>query len=144
MSTSSQKGFGFYMLLCSAALALAAGIYFLVIHGTFGLRNTHNGACYDPLITWSLIGGALITCGLVVLKRYGLASAAGAAAPLIALCVFIHKCYWYVTDVFVGIDEPKLEFDPRFIIFSVLLALALVVAEVAIYTRKVKDAQGGN
>ena len=56
----------------------------------------------------------------------------------VALCVFIHKCYWYVVDVFVGIDE-KHGFDPRFIIFVALTVLAFVLAEAAIYLRKTKD-----
>jgi len=138
-SASPKKGFGFYIILAAAVLALAAGIYFLVIHGTFGLDSTHNGVCYSPAIVGLLLGGAAIAAGLTCLKRYGLAAAVAAAAPGAALCVFIHKCYWYVVDVFVGIDE-KHGFDPRFIIFAALLCLALVLGEVAIYARKTKNA----
>ena len=138
-NTSSKKGFGFYVLLLAAVLAVAAGVYFLVIHGTFGLDSTHNGNCYDPLITWLLIGGAVIAVGLTVLKRYGLASAVTAIVPGAALCLFVHKCYWYVVDVFVGIDE-KHGFDPRFITFTVLILAAFVIGEAAIYIRKVKKA----
>ena len=54
-NASSKKSFGFYIVLLAAVLALAAGIYFLVIHGTFGLDSTHNGNCYDPLIAWRLL-----------------------------------------------------------------------------------------
>ena len=42
---SSKKGFGFYVILAAALAALASGIYFLSIHGTFGLDSTHNGDC---------------------------------------------------------------------------------------------------
>ena len=136
---SSKKGFGFYAILAAVLAALAAGIYFLAIHGTFGLDSTHNGDCYDPLITWLLIGGALIAAGLTVLRRYGLAAAVTAIVPGAALCLFIHKCYWYVVDVFVGIDE-KHGFDPRFITFAVLIAAAFVIGEVAIYAKKTKNA----
>ena len=136
---SSKKGFGFYAILAAVLAALAAGIYFLAIHGTFGLDSTHNGDCYDPLITWLLIGGALIAAGLTVLRRYGLAAAVTAVVPGAALCLFIHKCYWYVVDVFVGIDE-KHGFDPRFITFAVLIAAAFVIGEVAIYAKKTKNA----
>lgn len=136
---TSKKGFGFYVVLLAALAALAAGIYFVVIHGTFGLDSTHNGNCYDPLITWLLIGGAVIAVGLTVLKRYGLASAVTAIAPGAALCLFVHKCYWYVVDVFVGIDE-KHGFDPRFITFTVLILAAFVIGEAAIYIRKIKKA----
>ena len=136
---SSKKGFGFYAILAAVLAALAAGIYFLAIHGTFGLDSTHNGDCYDPLITWLLIGGALIAAGLTVLRRYGLAAAVTAIVPGAALCLFIHKCYWYVVDVFVGIDE-KHGFDPRFITFAVLILAAFVIGEVAIYVKKTKNA----
>ena len=134
---SSKKGFGFYVILAAALAALAAGIYFLSIHGTVGLDSTHNGDCYDPLITWLLIGGAVIAVGFTVLKRYGLASAVTALVPGVVLCLFIHKCYWYVVDVFVGIDE-KHGFDPRFIIFTALILAAFVIGEVAVYAKKTK------
>ena len=136
-NTSSKKAFGFFVVVLSALLALAAGIYFVAIHGTFGLDSTHNGACYDPIVTGLLIGGAVIACALVILKKYGLAAAVTAIAPGAALCVFVHKCYWYVVDVFVGIDE-KHGFDPRFITFAILLGLALLLGEIAIYARKTK------
>ena len=122
-----------------AVLALAAGIYFLAIHGTFGLDNTHNGVCYDPIITVALIAGGVIAAGLALIKKQGLASAICAIGPCVAFCVFIHKCYWYVTDVFVGIDE-KHGFDPKFITFAALLLLALIIGEVAIYLRNKKEA----
>ena len=135
---SNKKAFGYIVLLLAAVLALAAGIYFLAIHGTFGLDSTHNGVCYDPLITGLLIGGAVVAVALTLLKKYGLASAVAAAAPGVALCLFVHKCYWYVVDVFVGIDE-KHGFDPRFITFAVLLGLAFVIGEIAIYVKKVRS-----
>ena len=136
---ASKKSFGFYIVLLAAVAALAAGIYFLVIHGTFGLDSTHNGNCYDPLIVGLLIGGALIAAGLVFLKKYGLASAVTAIAPGVAICLFVHKCYWYVVDVFMGIDE-KHGFDPRFITSIALIAAAFVIGEVAIYVKKTKKA----
>ena len=75
---------------------------------------------------------------LLLFKKYGIASAVTVAAPGIALCVFVHKCYWYVVDVFVGIDE-KHGFDPRFITFVALLAAAFLVGEIALYARKTKS-----
>ena len=139
MTNQNKKTVGFFILLLAAVLALAAGVYFLVIQGTFGLDSTHNGNCYDPLIVGLLIGGALIAAGLVFLKKYGLASAITAIAPGAALCLFVHKCYWYVVDVFVGIDE-KHGFDPKFITFAALILAAFVIGEIAIYVRKTKKA----
>ena len=134
---SAKKGFGFYAVLLAALSALAAGIYFIVIHGTFGLDSTHNGNCYDPLIVGLLLGGAAVAVLLAFLKKAGLASALTALVPGVALCLFIHKCYWYVVDVFIGIDE-KHGFDPRFMIFTGLIAAAFVIGEVAIYVKKTK------
>ena len=134
-----KKGFGFYVTLLAAVLALAAGIYFVSIHGTFGLDSTHNGVCYDPAIVGLLIGGAALTVVLALLGRCGLASAIVTAAPGVAIAVFVHKCYWYVVDVFVGIDE-KHGFDPRFITFTALLVVAFFIGEIALYTRKTKKA----
>ena len=139
MTNQNKKTVGFFILLLAAVLALTAGVYFLVIHGTFGLDSTHNGNCYDPLIVGLLIGGALIAAGLVFLKKYGLASAVAAIAPGVAICLFVHKCYWYVVDVFMGIDE-KHGFDPKFITFIALIAAAFVIGEVAIYMKKTKEA----
>ncbi len=138
-NTSSKKGFGFYVLLLAAVLAVAAGVYFLIIHGTFGLDSTHNGDCYDPIITALLIGGAALAVILALIKKYGLASAVAAIAPGAAICLFVHKCYWYVVDVFIGIDE-KHGFDPRFITFVALIAAAFIIGEAAIYVRKTKKA----
>ncbi len=134
---ATKKPLGFYVLCLAALAALAAGIYFIVIHGTFGLDSTHNGVCWDPLVPGLLIGGALIAAGLTVLNRTGLASAVALAAPGVALCVFVHKCYWYVVDVFMGIDE-KHGFDPKFITFAILLAAAIVLAEAALYMKKTR------
>ena len=137
MSNSSKKAFGFYVLLFAAILSLAAGLYFYSIHGTFGLDSTHNGVCYDPIVLGLLIGGAIAVVVLILLKKYGLASAVAAAAPGVAICFFVHKCYWYVVDVFVGIDE-KHGFDPRFITFCTLAAAAFLIGEIAVYVRKTK------
>ena len=134
-----KKGFGFYITIIAAVLALAAGVYFLTIHGTFGLDSTHNGVCFDPAIVVLLIGGGVVAAALAAVKRFGLASAVTVAAPGVAICLFVHKCYWYVVDVFVGIDE-KHGFDPKFITFVALIAAAFVLGEVALYTRKVRKA----
>ena len=136
-NTAEKKSFGFYVIIFAAVLSIAAGIYFLSIHGTFGLDSTHNGVCFDPLIVGLLIGGAAAAVVLVMLRRYGLAAAVTAAGPGVALLVFVHKCYWYVVDVFVGIDE-KHGFDPRFITFVVLIIAAFLLGEIAIYSRKTK------
>ena len=134
--TSGKKAFGVYAAIVSALLSLAAGIYFQVIHGTFGATRR---VCYDWPVVALLIGAAVAVVLLVALRRYGLASAAAAAMPSAAILFFIHKCYWYVSDVFVAIDEKG--FDPRFLTFTSLAVAAFLIGEIAIYTRKTKPAK---
>lgn len=130
---ASKKAFGVYATVLAALLALAAGVYFQMINGTFGATRR---VCYDAPVVWLLVGGAVVSVLLIVLKRYGLASAVSVAAPGCALLFFVHKCYWYVSDVFVAIDEKG--FDPNFITFTALAAAAFVVGEIALYARKTK------
>ena len=85
-----------------------------------------------------LIGGGVVSGALVGLKKYGVASAIAAFAPFAAICFFAHKCYWYVTDVFVAIDEKG--FDPKFLWFAGLALGAFIIGEIAVYTRKEKAA----
>lgn len=132
----SNKKLGFYVVIAAAILCLAAGIYFKVIDGTFGLRDTHNGKCFDALTFGLLIGGPVVSAVLLAIRQYGLASFAVTAASGVSIALFVHKCYWYVTDVFVGIDEPKGQFDPKFMIFVGLMAAAFLVGEISVYLKK--------
>ena len=134
--TSGKKAFGVYATLFAAILSLVAGIYFQMIQGTFGATRR---VCYDLPVVALLIGGAAAAVVLVLLKRYGLASAVVTAASGCSILFFIHKCYWYVSDVFVAIDEKG--FDPKFITFVALALAAFLVSEIALYARKVKPAK---
>jgi len=128
-----RKGFGVYATVVAAILSLVAGIYFQVIGGTFGATRR---VCYDSSIVILLIGAAVAAAALIALRRYGLASAAVTVLPGVAILAFVHKCYWYVSDVFVAIDEKG--FDDKFIIFVALSVAAFVVGEIAVYARKTK------
>lgn len=132
-SKTSKKGFGVYATIVASILSLAAGIYFQVIGGTFGATRR---VCYDASIVVLLIGAAVAAVALIALRRYGLASAVVTALPGCAILAFVHKCYWYVSDVFVAIDEKG--FDDKFIVFVALCAAAFVIGEIALYTRKTK------
>lgn len=130
-----KKGFGVYATLVAALLSAAAGIYLQVEGGVFGAMNRQ---CYDPIVVGLLIGALVVGVALIAIKKYGLAAAAVTAMSGIALCKFatVHDAYWYVADVFIAIDEKG--FDPHFLIFAGLVVAALVVGEIAIYTRKTK------
>ena len=127
MSNSTKKGFGVYATLVSAVLAIAAAVIYQVIGGKFGATQR---VCYDQWVVLLLIGGGVVSGALVGLKKYGVAFA--------AICFFAHKCYWYVTDVFVAIDEKG--FDPNFLWFAGLALGAFIIGEIAVYTRKEKAA----
>ena len=126
MSNSTKKGFGVYATLVSAVLAIAAAVIYQVIGGKFGATQR---VCYDQWVVLLLIGGGVVSGALVGLKKYGVAS---------AIAAFAHKCYWYVTDVFVAIDEKG--FDPNFLWFAGLALGAFIIGEIAVYTRKEKAA----
>lgn len=132
-TSKTKKGFGFYATIVAALLSLAAGIYFQVIGGTFGATKR---VCFDISIVALLIGAAVLAAILIAFKRYGLASAVVTALPGLAILSFVHKCYWYVSDVFVAIDEKG--FDQKFIIFVALAVASFVIGEIALYTRKTK------
>lgn len=131
----TKKGFGVYATLVAALLSAAAGIYLQVQGGVFGAMKRQ---CYDPVVVGLLIGALVAAVVLIVVKKYGLASAAVTALSGIALCKFatVHDAYWYVADVFIAIDEKG--FDQRFLIFAGLVIAAFVVGEIAIYSRKTK------
>lgn len=131
--TSGKKAFGVYATILAAILSLAAGIFFQAINGTFGATKR---VCYDMPVVVLLIGAAVVAAVLIYMKRYGLAAAAVTAMSGGAVLFFIHKCYWYVSDVFVAIDEKG--FDPNFLTFTGLAVGAFVVGEIAIYCRKTK------
>ena len=114
-------------------LAIAAAVIYQVIGGKFGATQR---VCYDQWVVLLLIGGGMVSGALVGLKKYGVASAIAAFAPFAAICFFAHKCYWYVTDVFVAIDEKG--FDPNFLWFAGLALGAFIIGEIAVYTRKEK------
>lgn len=131
--TSGKKAFGVYVTILAALLSLTAGIYFQIIHGTYGATQR---VCYDLPVVALLIGGAAISALLVAFRYFGLASAVVTIGAGSAILFAIHKCYWYISDVFVAIDEKG--FDPKFIIFMALATSAFLIGEIAIYTRKVK------
>lgn len=131
--TSNKKAFGVYATVVAAVLSLAAGIYFQMIGGTFGATKR---VCYDSAVVILLIGAAVAAVVLIALRRYGLASAVVTALPGAAILAFIHKCYWYVSDVFVAIDEKG--FDDKFITFVALAVAAFLIGEIALYARKTK------
>lgn len=131
---STKMGFGVYATFVSAALSCVAGVYFQMIGGTFGATKR---VCYDWPVVALLIGAAVVVVILTAIKKHGLAAAAVTTMSGVSLLFFVHKCYWYVSDVFVGIDEKQ--FDSKFITFSALAVAAFLIGEIAVYARKTKQ-----
>ena len=130
------KKFGFYAEILAGILCLAAGAYYKIVNGYFGLAQSSHKDNFEMAVFVLLIAGAVVCCACIALKKYGLASAAVTAASGVAIALFVHKCYWYVVDVMYGIDEKQ--FDPKFFTFVGLMAAAFVVGEISLYTKKVK------
>jgi len=132
-NASEKKAIGVYVTMAAAVLAVAAAIYFQVIGGVFGATKR---VCYDLPVVILLLAAAACGLSLIALKRYGLASAVLTTLSGCSILFFVHKCYWYVSDVFVGIDEKG--FDPKFLIFISLALGAFLLGEVSIYMRKTR------
>ncbi len=128
-----KKGIGVYATLLSGVLALAAGLYFITTEGKFGAMQRN---CFSPVIVGLLVAALVVALALTLIKKHGLASAAVTTLSGLSILVFAHKCYWYVTDVFVAIDEKG--FDPEFLIFAGLALGAFLIGEIAIYLPKQK------
>jgi len=121
--------------LVAALLSLSAGVLFQMVGGIFGAMKYNY---YNPLIVGLLIGGLVLTVLLLLCKLPGLASFVATAVPGVSLCLFFalgdRPPYWHIVDVFMGIDEKA--FDPFFLTFCILLVVAFILGEVAIYLRK--------
>lgn len=133
-NTSIKKKFGFYVVIVAAILCLAAGAYYEYVHGYFGLAQSSHKDNYEAIVMWLLVGGAAVAGVCLAIGKFGLASFAVTAASGVSIALFVHKCYWYVTDVLYGIDEKQ--FDPKFFIFVGLMAAAFLVGEISVYTKK--------
>lgn len=133
-NTSTKKKFGFFAVIVAAVLCLAAGAFYKYVNGYFGLAQSSHKDNYEAIVFWLLIGGAVLSAVCIGIKKYGLASFVVTAASGVSIALFVHKCYWYVTDVLYGIDEKQ--FDPNFFIFVGLMAAAFVVGEISVYAKK--------
>lgn len=121
--------------ILAALLSLSAGVLFQMIGGIIGAMKYNY---YNPIIVGLLIGGLFVTVLLLLCKLPGLASFVATTVPGVSLCLFFamgdRPPYWHIVDVFMGIDEKA--FDPNFLIFCILLVLAFLLGEIAIYMRK--------
>lgn len=133
-NTPTKKKFGFYAVICAAILCLAAGVYYKMVNGTFGLAQSSHKDNWEAIVFYLLIGGAVLAAVCVGLKKYGLASFMVTAGSGVAIAMFVHKCYWYVVDVMYGIDEKQ--FDPKFFTFVGLMVAAFLVGEISVYAKK--------
>lgn len=133
-NTSTKKKFGFFAVILSVILCLAAGIYYKSVNGYFGLAQSSHKDNYEAIVFFLLIGGAVLSVACIGIKKYGLASFVVTAASGVSIALFVHKCYWYVVDVMYGIDEKA--FDPKFFTFIGLMVAAFLVGEISVYTKK--------
>ncbi len=132
---NKKLGVGVFATLLSGVLALAAGIYFIYTTGKFGAMQRD---VFSPVVVGLLIAAFVVAVVLTLLRRHGLSAACVTTLSGLSILFFAHKCYWYVTDVFVAIDEKG--FDPKFLIFAGLALGAFIIGEIAIYLPKGKKA----
>lgn len=114
----SGKGFGFYVTLAISLLFLITGCVYLSVYGK-DLRD------YSVWTTAFLFVGFGLSVVLVALRQERWTPYVQGVFGMCALLAFIRKIYWYVSEVFVGIDEVA--FNSKFIISTTLLAILFVV-----------------
>ena len=128
--------------LLSALLSLAAGIFYYVTNGTFGQGKVQS--YWNPLTFGLLIAAAVIVVLLLLVKLPGLASFFATTIPGICVALFFlggngaRAAYWHFADL--GFEEKQYGMCPKFLTFMVLMVLAFIVGEVAIYLRKTPKA----
>ncbi len=123
------KAFGYYVSLAITVLFLVAGIIYVTSYGN-DVRD------YQLWTTVSLFVGFALSLVLTVLRQDKVTPYVQGVFGLAALCLYIRKIYWYVSEVFVGIDEVA--FSGRFILVTTFLAVLFVVALVNCFLPQIK------
>ncbi len=122
--------------ILSSLFALAAGIFFYSVDGKFGIGKVAN--YWDPLVFGLLIGSIIAVVILLLCKLPGFASFFAAAAPGLAIAAFFigmngaRGAYWHFADQ--GYEEKGL--DPKYMTFLLMMVVAFILGEIAVYTRK--------
>lgn len=122
--------------VASAVWAAAAGIFFYSVDGKFGIGKVAN--YWDPLVFGLLIGSIIAVVILLLCKLPGFASFFAAAAPGLAIAAFFigmngaRGAYWHFADQ--GYEEKGL--DPKYMTFLLMMVVAFILGEIAVYTRK--------
>lgn len=124
--------------ILSALISLVAGILYNNEHGTYGTGMPEN--CWSPVTFGLLIGCIFAVVLLILLKLPGLASFVATTIPGVCVALFFigingaRGAYWHLSRL--PFEEKQYGIDPDFLVFVILLVVAFIVGEVAIYLRK--------
>ena len=125
----SGKAFGYYFTLAITLLFLIAGIVYTTAYSS-------DKRDFQVWTTVVLFVGFALSLISTVLKQDNWTPYVQGAFSLAALCLFVHKIYWYVSEVFVGIDEVV--FNQRFIMSTVVLLILFVATLVNCFLPQLK------
>lgn len=125
----SGKAFGYYVTLAVSLLFLISGIVYVVQYA----KDTRD---YQILTTVLLFVGFAVSVVLLALKQDKYTPYVQGVFSLCALLFFIRKIYWYISEVFVGIDE--IGFNSKFIISTTFLVILFVATLVNCFLPQVK------
>lgn len=124
--------------ILSALISLAAGIFYFVTDGSFGQGKV--ASYWNPVTFGLLIAAIVVVVLLLALKLPGLASFAATLIPGVCVALFFiggngaRAAYWHFADL--GFEEKQFGMCPEFLTFLVLMVVAFIVGEIAIYLRK--------
>lgn len=124
--------------ILSALVSLAAGIFYYVTGGTFGQGKVMS--YWNPVTFGLLVGCIVLVVVLLALKLPGLASFAATFIPGVCVALFFlggngaRAAYWHFADL--GFEEKQFGMCPKFLTFLVLMVVAFIIGEIAVYLRK--------
>ena len=112
------KKIGFWFTLITAALFLISAIVYLAIY---------NGTNYLSMQAfWLLIGGAIVSVGMLFLNLERFAPALQFGVAVLALCWYIYYIYFFISSAIYGIQYSGL--PVAFFVNVIFLALALIAS----------------
>ncbi len=131
----SGKSYGFYVTLVVSLLLLVSGSVYVSMYG-------NDQRDYQIWTTVLLFIGFALSIVLIALRQDKYTPYVQGAFGLAALLFFVRKIYWYVSEVFVGIDEVA--FNSKFITCTTLFVILFIATLVNCFLPQVKKEVSSN
>lgn len=131
-----KKAFGFFAVLVSCVLAVAAAVYY----GVFFKGIEYKEPVFDVRICAILVIAGIAAAVLLLAgeRTAGFAPALLCLGSGVSIMMFIKMMIWPISDTIYGI-EPFPAFT-HLVVCAALMAAALLVAEAGLYLKKYRNA----